>query len=576
MRPYLQLELAQQYRTGMSVLLGKYVKEDLDLSGVVASLHPSTTTGKERLLTTLLTPISSKKQIRKRQKRIICLRKKLRDEKWGLHSNTLLQSAATGEKTLREMLEMQEPRLKELYGQVLFAPDAYLAKLNQISVWLELQQLWRIWIVPLTTVLLPILIIVLPFVLIKITQIVTQNTEGGKDDDTLSFSRYLGIMKTIVKNGTGGTTDAIASQILGPILNPPWSQQSDNFAEQAKKWFQFGVSGSMFLSGIWNQIQAAIHLHRTVQDIRQRGAVLRQVLLDVQGLQTAYKEAGLTIETGELQIDVVTFSDMALFGAFWNNPAKATAVLNTLSQMDAEITVAKQVAICIPKPIWKPKFSLIADGIYHPSLNKGLAIPNGVTLAEKPHILLTGPNRGGKSTFCKSVAVAVLMAQSLGVVFAKSMEWTPVARIETALSPSDTLGRLSLFEAEIEFAKDILVAAKNSTPTYKTAIFMDEIFHSTNALDGVEASRIFLDRLYTEAKGNVATLISTHYTDLPQQFTKAEGTTVQPLCMDAKLDSVTDTLTYTYKCRVGVSDLSSVREILRERGLLIPAVPNPI
>jgi len=94
---------------------------------------------------------------------------------------------------------------------------------------------------------------------------------------------------------------------------------------------------------------------------------------------------------------------------------------------------------------------------------------------------------------------------------------------------------------------------------------MDEIFHSTNAIDGEEASRIFLDRLY--ALPQHASLISTHYTQLPETYT--EKKIIQPLCLQASINPVEkDSLVYTYKIRKGINALSSVREILKERGLL--------
>ena len=91
---------------------------------------------------------------------------------------------------------------------------------------------------------------------------------------------------------------------------------------------------------------------------------------------------------------------------------------------------------------------------------------------------------------------------------------------------------------------------------------MDEIFHSTNALDGEEASRIFLDKLYAES--GVTSLISTHYIKLPEKY--AENF-VKPLCLHATMGPDSN-LKYSYRMRDGINSLSSVREILQERGLL--------
>jgi DNA mismatch repair ATPase MutS len=145
------------------------------------------------------------------------------------------------------------------------------------------------------------------------------------------------------------------------------------------------------------------------------------------------------------------------------------------------------------------------------------------------------------------------------------MDFVPVTRFETALAPADTLGRLSLFEAEIEFAKHLLAIsekAKHNPEEAPCLIIMDEIFHSTNAHDGAEASLIFLKQLYEKGGESIGSIISTHYRELPDKLTG-----VRTYCMEA-FDRGKMGLKYTYRCVPGISTISSVREILKERGLL--------
>jgi DNA mismatch repair ATPase MutS len=155
------------------------------------------------------------------------------------------------------------------------------------------------------------------------------------------------------------------------------------------------------------------------------------------------------------------------------------------------------------------------------------------------------------------------MAQTVGFVFARSATMPVFSHIITALAPQDVVGKLSLFEAEIEFAKDVKATlAVAAGPTF---LMMDEIFHGTNAHDGVEASQVFLDTLYA-IKKPVFSVVSTHYMDLPKRY---GDTYTQNLCMDASVDPTDpDRLLYTYCLKKGVNQFSSVREILCERGLL--------
>ena len=95
-------------------------------------------------------------------------------------------------------------------------------------------------------------------------------------------------------------------------------------------------------------------------------------------------------------------------------------------------------------------------------------------------------------------------------------------------------------------------------------IIMDEIFHSTNAHDGAEASLIFLKQLYEKGGKAVGSLVSTHYRELPDQL----GSSAETWCMEAH-DKGDKGIEYTYRCVPGISTVSSVREILQERGLLV-------
>ena len=57
--------------------------------------------------------------------------------------------------------------------------------------------------------------------------------------------------------------------------------------------------------------------------------------------------------------------------------------------------------------------------------------------------------------------------------------------------------------------------------------------------------------------------------DLPKRY---GGTKVQNLCMEASQGP--ESLVYTYRLKEGVNQFSSVREILRERGLLLKKQPS--
>jgi DNA mismatch repair ATPase MutS len=95
---------------------------------------------------------------------------------------------------------------------------------------------------------------------------------------------------------------------------------------------------------------------------------------------------------------------------------------------------------------------------------------------------------------------------------------------------------------------------------------MDEIFHSTNATDGIAASTVFLKHLYE--RPDTISIISTHYKELANVFGDQKGS-AESYQMVAQMGE-NGVLTYTYTLAPGISDTSSVMEILAERGLLNP------
>ena len=63
--------------------------------------------------------------------------------------------------------------------------------------------------------------------------------------------------------------------------------------------------------------------------------------------------------------------------------------------------------------------------------------------------IITGPNAGGKSTFIKSLCLAIIFSQTLTVAPSSKFALTPFSLISTYLNIPDAKGKESLFEAEM-------------------------------------------------------------------------------------------------------------------------------
>lgn len=176
------------------------------------------------------------------------------------------------------------------------------------------------------------------------------------------------------------------------------------------------------------------------------------------------------------------------------------------------------------------------------------------------HVICTGPNRGGKSTFLRSVLTNLVLAHTWGVSFSSRCVLTPVEWVISSLRLEDRPGQASLFEREVSVAGDIVKRIKAGST--RGWVVIDELFHTTNPPDAATASQIFLRQLWSS---NLTTsIVSTHL------FSHAEEApeNVQRLCVDSCLDESSGKIDYKYKVVQGINTMSSVEELLVESGVL--------
>ena len=524
---------------------------DLDVSGLAAAFATRTESGRAALLARLEEPLTEESAVAGRRAEIRGIRERCKD---AAVTARIAAARAVLSETEADCLSVADAatdkRHAEYYNQLLWGPDSWFAWLNRLGWVNEAILFFRTVFVPGTAVLLPVIVFLAPLILTRLF--------AGPDAPPLTFDRYVelvtGAFKKMMPAGMG------KARFAG----------RGGFLEMGEQMVHLGVAGAMFVASIWNQVSAALTMRGVAADMRHRAASVRRAAAAVRDLAAA-----LGVElTGSVAADPGWgSSDLGAFGEAWNEPERVRLILAEAGRLDMLAAVALTKRTCFART----GATLRLTDLYHPALSSTDRVYNSIEMdpaaaatdasgAPRQHVLLTGPNRGGKSTFLKSLGAAILLNQTVGVVFARRAELPVFGSIVTALSPADRLGEMSLFEAEIEFAKGVRETIREaSKPVF---LMMDEIFHGTNAHDGVEASQVFLDELYHggNAAAPVFSVVSTHYMDLPTRY---GGKKTQNLCMDASVDPADpDQLIYTYRLCPGVNRFSSVREILRERGLL--------
>lgn len=199
------------------------------------------------------------------------------------------------------------------------------------------------------------------------------------------------------------------------------------------------------------------------------------------------------------------------------------------------------------------KYLYISD-LRHPILERNIGslaiVPNDVQVSENDGyaMIITGPNMGGKSTYLKSIGLAVLLAQ-IGSFIPASAATMPIYDKLFIRSGSNDLSIIgcSTFMAEMLDTADIVGHASS-----KSLVLFDELGRGTSTSDGFGIAWAVLEEL---ALWNKATIFfATHFHELNLLVNGPNPTDFvifKSLFADAHVDKENHRVTMLYKIRDG-------------------------
>lgn len=245
----------------------------------------------------------------------------------------------------------------------------------------------------------------------------------------------------------------------------------------------------------------------------------------------------------------------------------------------------------------KPK--LIFEGIWHPCLKNHNPVPNNIIINNKiksknktndddktqknnktKNMLITGPNASGKSTYIKTVSVAILLSQTIGLCPVSSNSKvhviTPFKVLNSYLKNIDIKGVRSGFEAEMYKCKEHINLIKKLKSNEYSYVAMDEILVTTNYKEGVAGAYAICNEL--SRYSNSISLITTHYTNLStfndNQFTyykfdvnrDNDVKNNDDIKSNIENNKIKHNILYTYQLKKGISNNYIALEILKNNG----------
>tara|TARA_R110001583_G_scaffold61034_2_gene180891 strand:+ start:30978 stop:32747 length:1770 start_codon:yes stop_codon:yes gene_type:complete len=207
--------------------------------------------------------------------------------------------------------------------------------------------------------------------------------------------------------------------------------------------------------------------------------------------------------------------------------------------------------------ISKENLSIEATNLGHPLLKESTRINNDFAINSQHFFIVTGANMAGKSTFLRTVSLAIVMANMGLPVCAKSFKYSPVKLI-TSMRTSDSLAdKESYFFSELKRLKFIVDEIKNED----YFIILDEILKGTNSVDKAIGSKKFVQKLVSSKSTGI---IATH--DLSLCEIEKDLPEVENFYFDAEI--INNELNFDYKFKDGICKNMNASFLLKKMEII--------
>jgi len=445
------------------------------------------------------------------------------------------------EKDLLWIMTLKDEIDDDLSINLLFPSTYLINNMNYSSYLLDTYHFYKIILMPMTSLIYPLSILYTPYYYInRYLQM------------ELTFSKYMGIIYEFLK---------LLFKLTG------------NIKSDLTKIITIFIYLSIYIYSIYQTFYISYIIYKTREKLFNKliGLVefIKTSITIIKQSNNIWKSFFLynnTLKETDINNSINNLSsldnNLATVYKLWKNANYKDDIINllkiiyTIDAIDVIYKLKKSNKWCLPT--YDDTNTKIWD-VNNPLLSSK-QISNPVNLSK--NIIITGVNAGGKTTYVKSIAINIILAQTIGIINGIKGNIYLYDAIITFMRISDELGSKSYFEAETSHCNNMINVAEELNKANKRGLFlMDEPMHSTPPIEGVSVA--FSVAEYLAKLKSVTLIITTHFHNLIELEDKYKSLFIN-LNVNATYNEKTKLYEFNYKINRGGSKQIIAIELLEK------------
>lgn len=363
--------------------------------------------------------------------------------------------------------------------EILFPSTFIINYINYFEQILDLYHLYKIYFIPMTSILYPLSAFIGPYIYIK-----------NHLKMNITITSYIEIFYNILK-----------------FL----FKTTGNFRADITKFVSIFLYVGIYLYNMYQTYEIALFLHNTKYKLH---AKMQGLVHFIRHSQNIMKNLPSNIIASYFNITetyqrININNSMTDIYRIWkddNIKRDISSLLKTIYAVDVIETINKlllsgkwsTVSYSNETLLWDAKNPILKDD----------QIANPINLNK--NIIVTGPNAGGKTTYVKTVLANVILGQTIGITYSLRSKMILYDTINSFMRVSDILGTRSYFEAEAEYCLNMINKAVDINAQNKRGLFlMDEPMHSTPPTEGMATAYAVIE--YLSKLDGITLIITTHF-----------------------------------------------------------------